>query len=482
MKTIRQAAVYIRVSTEEQALEGQSADAQAEILSQYCRSAGISLYKTYSDLGISGKKAADRPGLQALLADSSRALFDLVLVWKISRLSRSLKDLLNIIDLLEKNGVAFSSFSEKFDTSSAVGRMTLQLLGSIAEFERNTIVENVKLGLREYARKGGKTGAVLGYDNLGKGLSVNEKEAALVRHVYDLYVHRQMSFTAIAYYLNKLGFRTKRGCLFCSSSVSFVLGNPVYIGYNRHQRSHTDSYCVPGGHPPVIDLETWNLAQSMKGDRSAGIKKRHTAAPLLAGLLHCAFCGKEMKVFHTCAKDRSYRYYRCKAKLEGGTCASSYVPAAQAERSSVQILQQVLQNQQVIKDVLSMLNSCAGPCSQRENELDLLKAQLGKKQKSLQRYFYLFENSDDPETGPAMNRVLALQKEIQELEDRKKRLAEKKLSYVFTESDYQSAVKGLLDGRQPQAVHQLLQLLLVKLDVRNGSAVFHTRFSTDRLV
>lgn len=228
-------AIYIRVSTEEQAIEGQSAQAQEGILKQYCSAYNMEIYDVYTDLGISGKSLKDREGLKRLIEDCSKKKFDLVLVWKISRLSRNLKDLLYVIDILESNNVYFASCSEKFDTATPVGRMTLQLLGSIAEFERNTIIENVRLGLAEFARKGGKASSVLGYDNIEKKLSINKKEADIVRLVFSLYIDNGLNYSAIASHLNNIGCKTKRGSKYRSSSISYIINNPVYIGINRHK-------------------------------------------------------------------------------------------------------------------------------------------------------------------------------------------------------------------------------------------------------
>ncbi|MDF2840391.1 MAG: hin 4, partial [Clostridia bacterium] len=234
MDHISKAALYIRVSTEEQAAEGQSVDAQIDTLSQFCRLYHIDIYNIYQDLGISGKETHNRPGLIRMLEDGKQLKFNMVLVWKISRLSRSLKDLLLILDEFEKSNIIFNSYSEKFDTSTPLGKMTLQLLGSIAEFERNTIIDNVKLGLHEYANKGGKTGTVLGYDHHDKQLFVNPWEAEIIKMIYQLYTVNQMSMSEIAAYLNEAGYRTKRNNCFSKDGIATILSNPVYIGINRH--------------------------------------------------------------------------------------------------------------------------------------------------------------------------------------------------------------------------------------------------------
>jgi site-specific DNA recombinase len=311
MQESMKAALYIRVSTEEQAIDGQSASAQAETLKQYCSAFGIEVYDIFMDLGISGKSLKNRHELNRLIEACNSGLFDMVLVWKISRLSRNLKDLLYLIDIFEKHNVHFASCSEKFDTSTPVGRMTLQLLGSIAEFERNTIIENVKLGLREFARKGGKSSAVFGYDNVGKSLIISENEAKIVRLIFRLYTEGAMNFSAIARHLNSLGYRTKRGREYRSSSIAYIIRNPVYIGINRHSMNTACEYSVQGSHPAIIGSELWSKAQSKncRNDNGKAISTGDSCSSLFQ--VTCMKCRKPMKIFYSYSKGKKYKYFRC---------------------------------------------------------------------------------------------------------------------------------------------------------------------------
>ncbi len=309
-KSVYRAAIYIRVSTEEQASEGQSPQAQEGVLRQYCIAYNIEVYDIYMDLGISGKSLRKRQELARLIEDSRKKMFDIVLVWKISRLSRNLRDLLYIIDVLESNNVHFASYSEKFDTTTPVGRMTLQLLGSIAEFERNTIVENVKLGLSEFARKGGKASSVLGYDNIGKKLRINENEADTVRLIFNLYVNNGLGYSAIAEHLNNMGLRTKRDCIYRSSSISYIIGNPVYIGINRHRIKTENEYLVENTHPAIIACDLWNKAQKISGHNN---RIRNSASPRQFPFpVVCLQCNSTMKIFYAFSKGKKYKYLRCR--------------------------------------------------------------------------------------------------------------------------------------------------------------------------
>lgn len=402
MDCIPKAALYLRVSTEEQASEGQSISAQLETLKQYCRLYHIEIHDVYEDPGFSGKDTLNRPGLQRLLADAECRHFNMVLVWKLSRLSRNLKDLLGIIDLFEQKDIVFSSYSEKFDTSTPVGRMTLQLLGSIAEFERNTIIDNVKLGLQEYARRGGKTGTVLGYDSVSKQLVVNSGEAAVVKMIYHLYVNERQNLTEIANHLNGLGCLTKRGKPFRKDGVSVILGNPVYIGQNRHQIGTCNEYCIPGSHPPIVEQELWRAAQSL---RNRNKQKRQgssgsTAYPL-SGKLLCPVCGKRLQGSSSLSKGKTYRYYRCK------DCKFSH--KAEWMESAVQ---EMLQKESLqFKD-----RSRTAKVQALQQQIDLYTKELNRNINLLDKYLLVLDKQDIAENGIPAAKIKQLSEKIQTLQ------------------------------------------------------------------
>ena len=139
--------IYCRVSTIEQAEEGYSIDEQKIKIQEYCKKNGHQVYQIYEDRGISGKNITNRPGMKQLLDDATKNKFDLVVVWKLNRISRKLLDLLNIVELLDKHRIAFRSLTESFETETSTGRLNLSIMGAVGEFERATIAENVKMWL-----------------------------------------------------------------------------------------------------------------------------------------------------------------------------------------------------------------------------------------------------------------------------------------------------------------------------------------------
>lgn len=218
--TQKKAAIYARVSTLEQAEEGYSIDEQVRVLRDLCEREGYVVHKEYVDLGKSGKNIKGRPALQQLLHDAKSKDFDLVLVWKVNRFSRKTKDLLNIVEELEKRNIDFRSYTERYETETPAGKMQFRMLAVIAEFERDNIAQNVKMGMLARAKEGSWNGGqVLGYDvvsvpgeNRKRKLSklvVNPTEAQTVRKIFNLYVEGN-GYKSIANKLNKKDIEQKR--------------------------------------------------------------------------------------------------------------------------------------------------------------------------------------------------------------------------------------------------------------------------------
>ncbi|EOU2032262.1 recombinase family protein, partial [Clostridium perfringens] len=227
-------AIYCRVSTDEQAEFGYSIDEQKRLLEEWCKANDYIIYKCYSDRGISGKNIKDRPALKELLSDAKEGKFDMVISWKINRVSRKLEDVLKIVSLLEKNNITFKSYSEPFETDTPAGRMQFQMMALIGEFERGTIAQNVKMGMIAKAKSGNWCGGrVLGYDLVpnnspeeekkGKNkLEINEKEAEIVRFIFNEY-SKGKGYKAITNQINKLGYKTKKGNNFSVGSIRDIL-------------------------------------------------------------------------------------------------------------------------------------------------------------------------------------------------------------------------------------------------------------------
>ena len=191
-------ALYTRVSTSMQANDGVSLSQQEEMLKKYCEEQNYEIVRIYSDRGISGKDIQGRPEMTQLLMDANNRAFDLVMTWKLSRISRSVKDVLEIFDIFERNNIKYKSLTENFETETPSGRMVFQIMAVVNEMERNQISENVSGAMTFLASQGRYLGgsAPLGYDLKSESrgdrktsiLVINEQEAVTIRLIYELYV------------------------------------------------------------------------------------------------------------------------------------------------------------------------------------------------------------------------------------------------------------------------------------------------------
>ncbi len=396
-KSNQTAAIYVRVSTEEQAKEGYSIPAQIEVLSQYCKLYNMTVYKVYKDLGISGKSMENRSGLQELLKHAENNLFDVVLVWKTNRLARNLKDLLVLVDWLEQKNVAFISYSEHFDTFTPTGRMTMQILGSIGEFERNTIVENVKLGLKQRLSMGKTIGRIaFGYKSINKELQVIEEEAHIVKRMFEISsTMPDVGYKKIAVLLNSEGYRTRKGKLWAGDTVEDILKNPIYIGKLRHDVQHNikgDNYFeVDGIHQAIIDKDTFYKVQAKLENTPECIKNiKGSNDYFLVGLLRCPYCGGSMVM----RGSRGYRYYQCLTYHRYGKtgCKGITISANNIEKIVLEKIREVTKTK---KNTLNMINNAR---SKKETEYEPLQnaianiqAEIDSLEEKKYRYFSLFE-------------------------------------------------------------------------------------------
>lgn len=247
-------ALYIRVSTQEQAREGISLAAQENLLKEYCNVLKHDIYRVYMDDGYSAKNM-NRPALKMMISDMKEHQFDSVMVWKLSRISRSVFDLLTLLKEFERYDVKFVSYSEQFDTNSAVGKLLLTVLASVAEFERETIADNVKTALTYRANLGKPTATqVLGYLRHEDILTIIPTEAKLVQEIFKEYIDC-FNYSEVARRMNRKGYRGKRGKEFCCSQIKIIITNPIYIGINRWDKKEILSY-----HKKIIDEEIFKKA------------------------------------------------------------------------------------------------------------------------------------------------------------------------------------------------------------------------------
>ncbi len=263
--------IYIRVSTEEQAKEGFSINAQKEKLTSYSKINNWDNITYYIDDGLSGKNINERPNIIKLINDVKNKEINNVLIYKLDRLTRSVKDLINLIEIFETNNCSFNSITEKLDTSTAVGRMFIKIIGTFAEFERENLAERISLGYEQKTKEGNytNTNGVYGYDYINGNLIINNQEKELVNNIYNLYL-KGYSMLQIASKLNKENIPTKRNGKWYQSTIKSILTNPLYIGkirYGLHKKNK--SFLVIGKQQIIISINKFNKVQKLINKKRA---------------------------------------------------------------------------------------------------------------------------------------------------------------------------------------------------------------------
>jgi site-specific DNA recombinase len=289
-------AAYIRVSTQMQVEDGYSLSAQRERLKAFAFSQNWEIVQFYVDEGLSAKDM-DRPDLQRMLKGVREGIFDIVLVYKLDRLTRSVIDLDKLLTEFSKHDVMFKSSTEVYDTTTATGRLFIRLVASMAQWERENLGERVRFGMQEKAREGKWTVSTppLGYDSKESELIVNPSEAAVVKEIFSLYLSG-MGMHKIARNLNERGLYTKKGKPWAQSTIQYILTNPIYHGTTRYNyRLNKENYFeVEGVVPVIISDEEYQLTQQMIQNRRTVHPRQATSKYLFSKVLKCARCGKTL--------------------------------------------------------------------------------------------------------------------------------------------------------------------------------------------
>ena len=454
-KVKKRIAIYCRVSTIEQAEEGYSIDEQERLLTEWCSKMDYIVTKYYSDRGISGKDIKHRPALKELLKDAEEKKFDMVISWKINRISRRLSDVLKIVDIFEKNNITFKSYSEPFETDTPAGKMQFQMMALIGEFERGTIAQNVKMGMCAKARAGEWCGGrVLGYDlvpiddiQTGKRrktkLIINEKEAEVVRIIFNEYANGK-GYKAITNKINKLGYKTKKGNNFSVGSIKDILTNPVYIGkvrYNvrkkwsekRRRNINTNPIITDGIHDSIIKESLWDKVQAILESKKGKPARIYDGKFPLTGILKCPKCGAGMVIMRTTntLKDGTKRrltYYACGNWKNKGTavCNSNTIRCDKANDYVFSKISELLSNDKMIKSIVTNINK------ERSNRV-----------------------------SPAKKELSRIDKELERLDGKKKKIFEAYEDEIITKEEFQSRNVEL--NNRIKILHEEKQPLLVTL-------------------
>ncbi len=361
----RRCAIYTRKSSEE-GLEQEfnSLDAQREACEAYVASQRSEGWKAmreqYNDGGFSGG-TLNRPGLQTLLEDVKDGLVDVIVVYKIDRLSRSLMDFAKLVEIFDAHDVTFVSVTQSFNTTTSMGRLTLNILLSFAQFEREVTAERIRDKVAASRKKGMWMGGMvpLGYDVKERKLVVNPGEAATVRHIFTRFVDLG-SATVLTRELREARTLNKQGRLMDKGYVYRLLNNRVYIGKAVHKGS-----AYPGEHKAIISQELWDKVHAImkESPRSRAANTRAQTPALLKGLIFTD-TGTAMTPTHTKKGSRLYRYYismDClKGRETGLETAPRRLPAGMVEDAVVGEIRKLIRSPEVIARMVAALKDAKG--------------------------------------------------------------------------------------------------------------------------
>ncbi|MBX9677770.1 MAG: recombinase family protein [Gemmataceae bacterium] len=487
-------AVYTRKSTEEgleqefNSLDAQRESAEAFIKSQ-AHEGWICLPEHYDDGGFTGGNM-DRPALRRLIADIEAGKVDCVVVYKVDRLSRSLLDFSRMMEVFDRQNCAFVSVTQQFCTTHSMGRLTLNILLSFAQFEREIIGERTRDKIAAARRKGKWSGGtpILGYDVVASKLVVNEAEAQRVRAIFGLYLEHE-GLLPVVQELGRRGWHNKQrttkkgqqrgGKPFTKTSLHHLLTNVAYIGKVKHK---TDTH--DGEHAAILDAATWQKAQALLGrnGRSGGAMVRNQFGAILKSLVRCVPCDCAMTPAHSTRGTKRYRYYTCSNAQKRGwhTCPSKSVPAAELERFVVERIKGIGQDAALVRETLTQASRQADAQRQSlEAERRMSEKELAGWNQDLKRLLANLKPGD--ESGTA--RLADLQERIATSERRLHAIAEELESLDATAIDEAEASEALarFDGVWQALTFQeqgkLLRHLIQRIDYDGGrqriALVFH---------
>jgi site-specific DNA recombinase len=374
-KKVVRCAIYTRKSTEEglqqefNTLDAQRESGEAYIAAQK-HEGWLCIPDKYDDGGFTGGNL-ERPAMQRLLKDIESGKVDCVVVYKVDRLSRSLMDFSRVMETFDKNKVSFVSVTQAFNTTHSMGRLTLNILLSFAQFEREIISERTRDKIAAARRKGKFAGGkpILGYDLLsnptGPKLIVNDDEAQQVRAIFEMYLKHQALIPVVTE-LDQRGWKSKvwtsragvtqGGRRFNKNLVYHLLTNVVYAGKVRyHEEIH------PGQHSAIVDEQIWQRVQAVLGrnGRTGGAPVKNKHGALLKGILRCAPCDCSMGHAYSSKGNKRYRYYVCLNAQKRGwhTCHSKSVPAGDMERFVIEQIQAIGKDPAVMAETVRQAKS-----------------------------------------------------------------------------------------------------------------------------
>lgn len=468
-------AMYIRVSTEEQAKEGFSIPAQRERLHAFCQSQGWEIVDEYIEEGYSAKDM-ERPQLKRLLRDVERGIFDIVLVYRLDRLTRSVLDLYTILQLLENNNVAFRSATEVYDTTTAIGRLFITLVAALAQWERENLAERTKYVMEQMALDGIRPGgpAPYGYKSINGQLVVDPKQARVVRNIFQWYSQGKGLPTIQKLLLEKNVKSPSGNEEWNQEYIRYMLSNPAYTGFVRWEGKPAGV----GKYEAIIDQSLYNRVQEIKEQKSIESPSEIKGKYPLSGTLICGHCGAKMsgKLFKRTPPAEPVVYYRCSRKTQKGGCVARYIRQDEIEPEIIDYLDELFNNEEELKKVVEeQMNQIPEEIDESEELIEELTKELESVSKQKNKWYSLFNDPDNPipredlfaQIRPLTERENAIHEQLSQL---KKRTETHRPSILKTYTLYKD-IKNQWNRSEPEERKQMLKDIFEYIKVYNDYTI-----------
>lgn len=490
VRNVLRVALYIRVSTAEQANEGYSVGEQTERLKKYAEAMGWEVYKLYVDPGYSGGNT-DRPGLKEMIHDVEDGKVDKVVVYKLDRLSRSQLDTLHLIEkVFLANNTDFVSMSENFDTATPFGRAMIGILAVFAQLEREQIKERMNMGKEARAKEGkwgggGPKPIGYNYDPLTDELIINEYEAMQVKEAVDLFL-RGTPLRSIATIFSKKGYIYEsyhgKFSKWDPKRFRYVFANKLYIGYIKHRGEW-----YKGHHTPIIDEKTFEQLQVLLKQRAEDYKqtgyKPGAQSTYLGGMLYCKHCGgkysKRQNSRHREGRPKVF-WYMCYSRHKGmpkmikdPNCKNKNWKMAELDNIIFDEIRKLALDPNYIHEIRAEKESR----SETPNKIEILKQEIEKIDEQISRFMDLYgigKFTIDQVSGkidPLNEQKNGLEKELAELNAETGNLTEEETIKIV------SSFEEVLARGDFYEIRLLIESLIYYIEIDNEDITIHWKFA-----
>jgi site-specific DNA recombinase len=473
--------LYTRISTDEDH-QPTSLGTQRERLERYCQAMeDWHIAAAFEDQATG--TTLERPGLQAALDLARQGRIELLLVYRVDRLSRKVRQLAAFCEELDQLGVVLKSATEPFDTGSPAGRMMLQMLGVFAEFEHATIVDRVTAGLERRVREGRWMGRRIPYgytrDPDSKALLPCPVRAPVLRHIFALYTQERQGTTSIARTLEAEGAPPPRQHGWSPNALQVILANPAYLGLIRW-----NDKLYEGQHEPLIEKDTFKQAQQILARRfkDATLRRGNPTPFLLSGLVRCQHCGRAYVGTSAHGRNARYTYYACSTRYKYGRarCQGQRLSKDRLERAVLTQLATIYRDGQLINDALTQAAKQASTDRpQHEQQLAAVRADIHNLERKIDRYLQAFEDAKlDPDV--CQQRIESHHARLQALRDQEDQLAQTIAAHADTQPDTANLaaladqLDQLIATANPEQAKELLRLLIKDIRVHDQHTIIPT--------